>query len=195
MLKEGFLIAVLFSLAPLTALAHVVVTPETAGVASFQHFSVGVPNEREMPVESLRLVVPEGISHVEPAILPGFTITTKTEGEGDAARVTEVVWQGAIPAGQRADFGFSAKLPATPQTLAWKAYQTYADGQVVAWEAAPGAAHPASVTEVRDDLTEAPDEKAAKSAENTARQALVLAAAALVLSSWTLFDRRKKSQT
>ena len=76
--------------------------------------------------------------------------------------VTEIIWSGGyIPAGQRDDFVFSAKVPTVATTLRWKAYQTYADGSIVSWDQD---AHttasstefsklgPFSTTEVIDDI-------------------------------------------
>jgi uncharacterized protein YcnI len=138
----GFVgIAVLASVS--TVSAHVVVKPAQVGVGSFQMFTIGVPVEKDMPTIALRLVVPPGLEYVTPNAKPGWTIT-KT--------ATEIIWaKGSIPAGQRDDFMFSAKVPSSEAKLQWKAYQTYSDGTIVAWDSS-STSRPASETKVVNDL-------------------------------------------
>lgn len=133
--------------------AHVVVSPKEVGVGKFQTFSVGVPVEKDMPTTALRLVVPDGLNYVTPNVKPGWKIEVKKEpvmkdgkqvmsedGDEKVERTSEISWTGgSIPAGQRDDFLFSAQVPATTTTISWKAYQTYADGSIVAWDASPQA--------------------------------------------------------
>jgi hypothetical protein len=67
------------------------------------------------------------------------------DGDDDhvSEEVKELIWMnGSIPVGQRDDFVFSAQAPADESTLVWKAYQTYADGTVVAWDVASDADQP-----------------------------------------------------
>ncbi len=153
-----------------SASAHVTVKPSEAGVGSFQTFSISVPSEKDMPTTGIRLVVPEGLEHVSPTVKPGWNIRLVQEGEGDHGNVVkEVIWTGgSIPANFRDDFTFSAKVPGQESTLLWKAYQTYRDGTVVAWELAPNQEQPkntdgssdfsqfgpASQTKVIDDLSD-----------------------------------------
>lgn len=165
---KRYIQAILATLASLIvagpALAHVVVKPAEVGVAQFQTFTIGVPNEKDNPTVAVRLVVPEGLKHVSPNVKPGWTIQVKKEGEGEDARVTEISWTGgSIPAGQRDDFLFSAQSPGSETTLAWKAYQTYQSGDVIAWDQTPSAgghsdkdtepSTPYSETKVSDDVS------------------------------------------
>ena len=79
--------------------AHVVVTPNQANVAAFQVFTVGVPNEKEIPVTGLRIVLPPGLTHVSPNVKSGWTVQTKSTGEGESAIISEISWTGgSIPA-------------------------------------------------------------------------------------------------
>ena len=132
------------------AFAHVVVKPNQVSVAAFQTFTVGVPNEKDNPVISLRLVIPEGLEHITPNVKQGWTVEVKKEkvyegmkGEklnnGKEApyteKITEIIWTGgSIPEGQRDDFLFSAQAPADETTVQWKAYQTYENGDIVSWD-------------------------------------------------------------
>jgi len=120
------------------AFAHVIVYPHQVGIAATQDFTVSVPNERNNPVISVRLLVPSGLNSVLPNAVQGWTISTKSKGNGDSAIVSEIDWtDGSIPVGQREEFVFQAQAPAQQATLAWKAYQTYSDGTVVSWDVNP----------------------------------------------------------
>ena len=173
----------------LPALAHVVVRPSTAGIAQFTTFTVAVPSEKELATTGLKILIPEGFDFVTPNVKPGWNITTNKSEE----KITEISWNGGtIPPHQRDEFVFSAKTPATPTTLVWKAYQTYADGSVVAWDQENEGGHqtdftasgPASHTEIIDDLKT--DE--AKSQNNYLP--LALSVVALALSGIAVLKKR-----
>ncbi|HSX40377.1 MAG TPA: DUF1775 domain-containing protein, partial [Candidatus Saccharimonadales bacterium] len=78
------------------AFAHVVVHPSTAGVASFQEFSMSVPTEKDFPTVGLKLLIPGGLQMVTPNVKPGWTITEKKIGTGEDALVSEIDWTGGI---------------------------------------------------------------------------------------------------
>ncbi len=127
-----------FFLSTGSAMAHVTVKPGEVGVGQRLNFTVSVPTEEETPTVSLRLIIPEGVTSVRPNAKPGWNIQLKKEGEGEEARISEIVWSGGrIPAEQRDEFVFSAQAPAEGTTLVWKAYQTYGDGDVVSWDNDP----------------------------------------------------------
>jgi uncharacterized protein YcnI len=146
------------TLSALPAFAHVVVTPNQVGVAKFQTFNIGVPSEEDKskaPTVEVRLVMADGLKEVTPTLKPGWTVTTKKNGDD----VTEIDWKGgSVPTGFRDDFTFSAQVPASAATLQWKAYQTYQDGVVVSWDQDPSTiasgqeGTPYSTTNVVNDL-------------------------------------------
>ena len=170
------------------ASAHVIVTPSSIGIGTDDvPFTAGVPNKKNIPVIGLKLLIPSGLADVVPNVKPGWTIAIKKNGD----YVTEIDWTGGnIPVGERDQFTFSAQVPADPTTLAWKAYQTYKDGSVVAWDEDPTnltSTNPYSETQVINDLA-AP--QPSWFAENGAMLALMLSVLAIVLAFvW----RRKKS--
>jgi uncharacterized protein YcnI len=141
--KKNFIISTIvgitsFFVCAFPAFAHVIVYPHQAGIAATQDFTVSVPNERDNPVASVKLIIPKGLTDVSPNATPGWKITVKSKGSGDDAVVSEIDWSnGSIPVGQRAEFIFQAQVPPTPTTLDWKAYQTYSDGTVVSWDINP----------------------------------------------------------
>lgn len=183
---------------PSVAWAHVVVTPAEASTASRTTFNVSVPNEKEIAVTGLRVVVPAGMESVTPTVKPGWTISTTKD---DKKNVTEIKWEGgSIPTEQRDDFTFRALVPAKEGELIWKAYQTYADGTIASWDQKPaeeGSGHngeksdkgPYSVTKIIDEdvaaavnqtTTQAANDKAMLA--NTSTWALTLSLVALGLS-------------
>lgn len=191
-----------------TAFAHIVVRPNQVGVAAFQTFTVGVPVEKDIPTTSVRLIIPEGLQHVTPNVKPGWEVAVKEEGQGESATVTEITWTGgAIPSGQRDEFLFSAQVPAKEAKVVWKAYQTYADGSVVAWDQDPNDHHghdngatdggPYSETNVVNDIATEPSVTTATSGRTvpSAQLPLIMSGLALILSSGALaMQLRRKNK-
>lgn len=120
--------------------AHVTVRPAEVNTATYVTFTVSVPNEKDIPTTEIKLLLPDNISSVTPTVKSGWRITAETSDESEeaghaGAKVTSITWSGgSIPQGQRDEFTFSAKTPDGTGELVWKAYQTYADGTVVAWD-------------------------------------------------------------
>lgn len=137
-------LAVLFVVAGMagTASAHVTVKPAEVKPESYQTFTLSVPVERDVPTTAVRLVVPEGLTSVRPNVKPGWKVNLTKVGSGEEQRITEITWTGgSIPVDFREEFYFSAKTPVAPATVAWKAYQTYSDGVVAAWDQVPAGEH------------------------------------------------------
>ena len=61
---------------PAVAFAHVIVTPNQAGVGEGLVLNVSVPNEHSVPVSSVKLDIPRGVDEVTPTMIPGFTTST-----------------------------------------------------------------------------------------------------------------------
>ena len=125
-------------LIPSSVYAHVSVSPAEALPGSYEVFTTNVPNEKEVPVTGIRLVIPKGVESVTPTVKQGWIITLKKVGNS----VTEITWTGGIiDADLRDEFTFSAKVPASEKEVVWKAYQTYQDGTIVAWDQKPTDEH------------------------------------------------------
>jgi len=189
-----------------------VVKPSQAGVASFVTFTVSVPNEKDVATTEIRLLIPDGMANVTPTVKPDWKIAVEKDKAG---AVTAISWVGSLPPGFRDDFTFSAQVPAQPGEVAWKAYQTYKGGAVVAWDVDPKdpaakdhealaktGKGPYSVTKVVDDLfgsdammmKGAPADAAppaAPPADPTATWALIVAVVALVVAVGGVFLQRR----
>lgn len=146
------------------ALAHTTVKPASVGIGKFQTFTVSAPSEKPIATVGVRLVLPEGLNHVSPNVKLGWKVEVKKTVVGGEEKAVEINWTGgSIPAEMRDEFNLSAQAPSKPTTLAWKAYQTYADGSVVAWDQDPTVTQdnendfstmgPYSRTEIIDDLS------------------------------------------
>ncbi|MBP9719432.1 MAG: YcnI family protein [Candidatus Levybacteria bacterium] len=190
--------------------AHVSVKPSKVGIATFQTFTIGVPVEQDIPTIGVRLIIPEDVHYVTPNVKPGWNIEIKKVGENEEAKVTELIWTGGeIPAGQRDEFLFSAQSPAQAGTIPWKAYQTYADGTVVAWDTNPknitahgeedegdeehDAVHPYSETKVINDLqpTSSPNNTSSSPEKGNPTGTIALIALALATVSLGLHVKRR----
>lgn len=157
-----FIIVYIFSTS--SVFAHVVVKPAEVGAATFQTFTIGVPNEKDNPVVGLRLVIPEGLKYASPTVKAGWRIDIRKSSEQEDARVTEIEWTGgSIPEGQRDDFTFSAQVPTSETIINWKAYQTYQNGDVVSWD-----------QPINDDMSQDDKEKREKAGKGAYSQTKVI---------------------
>lgn len=164
-IKKALILTVIcFLMSAGTAFAHITVNPRTAepgyGVATIR-----VPNEKDNPTISVRVVVPEGATVHGVKAVPGWTYTVQraeavaTPAEGHAeseGRITEVIWTGGqVGAGEFEEFPLSVQY-GDPGDYVWKSYQTYSDGETVQWDG-KDSDHPASVVAVAEAVDPAPE--------------------------------------
>jgi uncharacterized protein YcnI len=171
--------------------AHVVVKPAEAVAAGFQIFTIGVPNEKDIPTTSIKLVIPDGIKYVLPTQKEGWQIDIEKEDAGPDAPVRSITWSGnEIKAGFRDEFTFSGQVSERATELQWRAYQTYSDSTLVSWdndgrESENENSGPFSVTKVvADTATDGSIRKAdevAADAKNSANMALYAGIAGVVV--------------
>ena len=148
--------AVLVAAAALPASAHVTVTPDTAAQGSTQELTFKVPNEESNATTTeIQLQIPTDhpIAQVLPRAVSGWTVSVKTvalakplvtdDGSFTTA-VSEIDWTGgSIPVNQYQDFQISVDpLPSDTAQVAFKAVQTYSNGDVVRWIDVPVAGQP-----------------------------------------------------
>lgn len=145
-------------LSAIPALAHITVTPGSAQAGSAAVLTFHVPNE-EASADTTRVDVQIPTDHPIAQLLvkpvAGWTIAVRTitlakplvtdDGQFTQA-VSEVTWSGGrIAPGQFQDFSLSADpLPRGVSQVAFKAIQTYSNGDVVRWidVAVPGQPEP-----------------------------------------------------
>lgn len=189
-----------------TSSAHVVVKPAEVTTASFQTFTVGVPNEKDIPTTKLKLAIPDGLQYVSPTVKSGWSISVDRDGVGEDDTVKAITWSGGeIGVGLRDEFTFSAKVPSDATDLQWKAYQAYSDGTIVSWDQADegdnshedGNSGPFSVTKVVSGTAEQTSiskaEQTATDAKNSSNRSFYTATAGIVIGLVAIFlaTRRK----
>jgi uncharacterized protein YcnI len=131
--------------AALPAGAHVRLSPRSVAGGIRTDLTFRCPTERSnTPTVKLVVQVPVGASLGTVSVPPkrGWRVRIATRGRA----IDTITWEGgSIPPGSFATFVIHAgPLPAGPQTLFFRAIQTYGDGEVVRWieERAPGEGEP-----------------------------------------------------
>ncbi len=184
------LVLLMVALTSFDVSAHVVVHPREAKAGSYEVFMVRCPNEKDKATLKLELEIPVkdvAIHHYEAK--PGWKIALEKNSDGDAVKVTWTAeGEGVLP-DQFVEFRIMGKIGADAQSLVWKAHQTYAGDEVVAWTGESGSKTPASVTKLNAaaksadaaaPTTSANDGKA-KLAFNVALGAVMLSVIALLI--------------
>ena len=111
-------------------------------------FTVLVPGETEFGTVKVELKVPPGVFPFSYEDRPGWKrqLVSKPNGLPD-----RIVWTGKAAPDGLVRFNFLAGTPGEPTEISWKAIQTYADGEEVAWIGPPESEEPAAVTVVSAD--------------------------------------------
>ena len=199
---------------PVTASAHVTVSPGTAEPGGYTRVAFRVPNERA-DASTTRLEVSFPTEHrfrsVSVLPVPGWTATTRTEKSDAPAEsgehnksgevVTGIVWEGGtVLPGQFQEFPVSmGPLPKMAGKLVFKALQTYSSGEVVRWidvqqDVGPRPEHPAPTLSVAAPLVAAAPAAPAAGTDTLGR---VLGGAGLLLGLFgiglSLVARRRPS--
>jgi periplasmic copper chaperone A len=178
---------------PGVAAAHVTLQPEDADAEAFVVENVRVPNEQDNASTSkVSVQFPPGFAEVSFAPVPGWKVAVKktklaepiTTDEGDklTEQVSQVTWTGGkIGPGEFQDFPVSLQMPAEPQTLTFKATQTYDNGDVTRWIEPPDGEEPAPQVKVIAAPGDAPETQAAAASSSTDEDSNTLAIIALIV--------------
>jgi uncharacterized protein YcnI len=213
----GVSLAVALLIAP-AAGAHVTVQPEEVVAGDFTRLDVRVPNERDnASTTKIEVQFPPGFLFVSTEPVPGWQskITMRKLDkpvEQFGEQITEEVGQisftgGEIGPGQFQDFGLSVGVPdKAGSSLAFKAVQTYSNGEVVRWIGPPDSDEPApqvKLTAASDEGGAAapatqqsppPAESDDDSSNTLAIIALVVGIAALAVGLFAIFGRGRRGQ-
>ncbi len=147
-------------LAAPAALAHFAFVPGEAPARSFARLQISVPNE-EPDASTVRVAVeiPEDVVFVRVPPTPGWQVRVEREPLDEPLlvgnrrveeRIAVVEWSGGEISGSNSQsFAIRLAVPRTPgESLAFRATQTYSDGQAVAWVGPPGSDRPAPLLAV-----------------------------------------------
>jgi uncharacterized protein YcnI len=105
--------------------AHVVATPAFLPSGSAESISFAGPNERDAPMTSFTLTVPEGIVIVHAHVVDGW--------EESVSGSTATWTGGSLAPNQEIDFGATLEADVEPSVVHVQANQRYEDGSVVSW--------------------------------------------------------------
>lgn len=110
------------------ASAHVVASPSFLSTGGTATLGLSGPNERDEPMTSFSVAVPDGIEIVEARARPGWE--ARVEG------VTATWNGGSLAPGADATFELSVDVSAEPGLVQLRAAQRYPGGEVVRWPVA-----------------------------------------------------------
>jgi uncharacterized protein YcnI len=127
------------------AAAHIQVRPNTAAPDDTVLWEVLVPNEREQSTTRVEVAIPPGVIPFSYAETPGWRRSLTLEPDDSVGSIT---WRGRLRSDGFARFAFLASTPPKDGEIAWKAIQTYDDGQKVRWIGPPDSETPAALTAV-----------------------------------------------
>lgn len=181
-----------FAFVPLIS-AHVTVSPDKAEQGAYEIFTVQVPTEGEQPTTKVMVKIPDGVDISR--VAPMFNWSYEME-KGDNGKITSITWVvngDGLLSGEFTQFNMQGKVGKDSTSLEWKAYQTYADGEVVEWVGAEGSDKPASITNVvksvngnqateTDFMTSDPTDTESNVSMYLSIAALIMGAIALILA-------------
>jgi uncharacterized protein YcnI len=137
--------AVLVVFLPTVLFGHAVVFPRLSTPGAYERYVLRVPNEKNVATTRVELRFPTGLRVISFAEVPGWRLETITDS---SQAIVGAVWTGTLPPKRFVEFPFMAVNPKVATSIAWPAYQTYADGQRVEWTGARESSSPASVTDI-----------------------------------------------
>lgn len=179
------------------ASAHVNVYPKETTTGAYEKYTVRVPVEKDVNTTKVRIEFPAGVkvSTVQPVVGWDYAFEKDTEGRNKA--ITWTATQGGIKAHEFTEFAFVGANPKElgSGSLTWKAYQTYADGEVVEWTGEKDSKTPASVTTLKEGAAGDEHGHQATSSEPESQSnnnilPLILSGLALLISLFSLVRKK-----
>jgi uncharacterized protein YcnI len=139
---------VLVAAVPAMLLAHAVVFPRTSAPGAYERYVLRVPNEKAVATTRVELRFPAGMRIISFADVPGWQLETVVDS---SKAIVAAVWTGTLQPKRFVEFPFMAVNPKQATSIAWPAFQTYADGERVEWTGAEDSKSPASRTVIQAD--------------------------------------------
>jgi uncharacterized protein YcnI len=132
-------------LLPVSADAHVSITPRESMHGATERYTVRIPTEGKVATTSAELEVPEGVI-VETLQAPAgwtYDITRKDD------RIATITFKTDVKPGEFIEVGFVARNPREGTQIVWTLRQRFADGTVTDWTKGPSGIRPTAVTTLR----------------------------------------------
>lgn len=130
---------------PSSAFAHAVVFPRQSAPGAYEKYVLRVPNEKGVATNRVEIRFPSSIRVVSFGDVAGWQLE---ELRDSSNAIVGAVWTGTLPPERFVEFPFVAVNPKDGGSLTWPVYQTYADGERVAWTGPEGSDKPASATSI-----------------------------------------------
>lgn len=154
-MKRTFFAALLFALlVPVVSHAHAIVYPAKSSPGAYERYVLRVPNEKDVPTTRVEIRFPSGLRVISFAEVQGWTLTVARD---TADEITSATWTGTLGAERFVELPFVAVNPREATTIVWPTFQTYADGERVAWTGEAESNQPASRTVIAADSSARPD--------------------------------------
>jgi uncharacterized protein YcnI len=129
------------------AMAHVQVIPTEAAPGDAVMFQVLVPGETEARTVEVAVQIPQGVLPFSFEDTPGWERQMEMADDGS---IETVRWTGRLAVDGFVRFAFLAATPEQEGDIAWRAVQTYDNGEEAAWVGEPESDNPAAVTAISE---------------------------------------------
>lgn len=148
-LAQSLLVAgALLAAAPDLARAHAVVFPKQSTPGAYERYVLRLPNEKNVPTVRVEIRFPAELRVVSFGDVAGWTLQELKDSNG---RITGAIWTGSLAPERFVEFPFVGANPSDDVRLVWPVFQTYADGERVAWIGPEDSERPASATTLNAD--------------------------------------------
>jgi uncharacterized protein YcnI len=129
------------------AMAHVQVIPTEAAPGDAVMFQVLVPGETEASTVEVSVQIPRGVLPFSFEDTPGWRRQMEMADDGS---IESVRWTGKLAPDGFVRFAFLAATPEQEGEIAWRAVQTYDNGEEAAWVGEAESENPAAITTISE---------------------------------------------
>jgi uncharacterized protein YcnI len=153
-MKAVFTALALAVLTPSLVSAHAVVYPARSAPGAYERYVLRVPNEKDVPTTRVEITFPSGVRVISFAEVQGWKLAVRRD---TADEIVSAAWTGTLQPERFVELPFVAVNPRRRGAIVWPTYQTYADGERVAWTGVPDSNQPASRTIIDNERADSPD--------------------------------------
>src|SRR5688500_7344252 len=131
-------------LLPMTAQAHVSITPRASSHGATEKYTIRIPTEGKVATTGAEIEFPAGVI-VETIQAPsGWKYEVKRQDD----RIVSMTIQADVKPGEFIEVGFVARNPRSGERIVWILRQRVADRTVTDWTEGPNGVRPTAVTQL-----------------------------------------------
>jgi uncharacterized protein YcnI len=131
-------------LIPMTAQAHVSITPRASTHGATEKYTIRIPTEGTVATTGADIEFPAGVI-VETVQAPaGWKYEVKRQDD----RIISMAIQADVKPGEFIEVAFVARNPRSGERIVWTLRQRFADGTVTDWTKGPNGIRPTAVTQL-----------------------------------------------